>query len=702
MRNYPTIIFTLATLAASNTTQQAVAEPIKVDSKTETSQDVVVPTQVEKGARVDNTAPPQPLLEIEFSQNQITGKKTVKNNNITQKKIAPTAQVNNSVVIQNTPTKPVIQAQKIPVKNQSKKTPSTQDLVVTATDVKVLGVTQELQKIIRSTIRTQPGGQTSQSQLQQDVQAILETGLFANAKVNSSSTKDGLSVVYQVQPITVRSLQLNGAKALTYQVVNQYFSSQIGKPISPQILRQGVEKINKWYADNDYKLARVLSIKPNRQGILTMNVAEGVVGDIEFSFVNDDDETVDKKGKPIKGRTKPDFLKKQIKLQPGQIFQEKLVRQDVQRLYGTGLFSSVNIALEGDANQVKIVYKLKELGARSVNLGGNYNGDQGVVGTLSYRDRNVRGNNNALGVDVKVGRRHLGFDTKFTSPYRPSNPDRLGYTINVFRRRGLAETLDDSVRLPNGDKVRKGEIGASLSFQRPIEGWDTSLGFNYTRISIRDRKGKVSPKDSQGNPLSLSNDGIDNLATVSFSATKDRRNNRFNPTNGSILQLSTEQSIPMGLGNVSMNRLKANYSQFKPVNLFKSDKPQVFAVNVQAGTVIGDLASYDTFNLGGSNSVRGYGSGDIGNARTYVLASAEYRFPVFKAMGGVVFADFASNLGSGNTIVGSSTGTNSQPGTGFGYGAGLRFNSPLGLLRADYGINDRGESKLHFGIGHRF
>lgn len=418
--------------------------------------------------------------------------------------------------------------------------------------------------------------------------------------------------------------------------------------------------------------------------------------------MNDDDKTIDKKGKPIKGRTKTDFLKKQIQLKTGQIFQENLVRQDIQRLYGTGLFSSVNIALEGDANKLKVVYKLKELGARSINLGGNYNGDQGVVGKLTYRDRNVRGNNDALGVDVNVGRRHLGFDTQFTSPYRPSNPDRLGYTVNVFRRRALANTLDDSVRLPNGDKVRKGEIGASLSFQRPIEGWDTSLGFNYTRISIRDRHGNISPQDSQGNLLSLSNSGVDNLATVSFSAVKDRRDNRLNPTNGSILKLSTEQSIPLGLGNVSMNRLQANYSRFRPVKVFKSDKPQVFAFNVQAGTVLGDLASYNTFNLGGTNSVRGYGSGDVGNGRTYVLASAEYRFPVFQSLRGVVFADYGSDLGTGNTVVNNSTGASSKPGNGFGYGAGLRLNSPLGLLRADYGINDQGEARLHFGIGHRF
>jgi outer membrane protein insertion porin family len=151
-----------------------------------------------------------------------------------------------------------------------------------------------------------------------------------------------------------------------------------------------------------------------------------------------------------------------------------------------------------------------------------------------------------------------------------------------------------------------------------------------------------------------------------------------------------------------MNRLTANYKQYVPVQLFNSQKPQVFAFNVQAGTVLGDLPPYETFNLGGSNSVRGYDGGDVGSGRSYVLASAEYRFSVLPIVGGVLFADFASDLGSGDTVLGDPAGVRGKPGAGFGYGAGVRVDSPLGLIRADYGISDQGESRVHLGIGQRF
>ncbi len=644
--------------------------------------------------------------------NQSTSSQNISNQSISNQSTSNQNISNQSISNQSTSDKnnyeknisDIKQTTQTPQIQRDRTIPNNNDLVVPAVEVRIVGATQELEAIIRQVIKTQVGGDTNQSQLQKDVTAILNTGLFSNANVSSGETEFGLKVLYRVEPLIVRSLQLSGAKALKYPVAIEPFKSQIGQPISPSTLKNAVKEINQWYKDNGYSLARVLEIKPNPQGSLTLQVAEGVVGEIKFEFVNDEGETVNDQGKAVKGRTKPDFLRQQLQLKPGEVFQDKVVRQDLQKLYGLGLFESANVALDGDANTVDVIYKLKEIGARSVNLGGNFNADQGIVGTFTYRDQNVRGTNDNLGVNVQAGRRHLGFDAKFTSPYRSSNPDRLGYSINAFRRRGLSETFDDEIKLANGDKVRQGKFGASFQLQKPIDDWNATLGLNYTRTSIRDRKGKVTAKDELNNPLTLSDTGVDDLTTVSLSATKDQRDNRLNPTKGSVLTLSSEQSIPLGLGNISMNRLQANYSQYVPVKLFKSDKTQVFAFNAQAGTVIGDLPPYETFNLGGSHSVRGYGGGKVGSGRSYILASAEYRFPlpVVKSLGGVVFADFASDLGSGDTVLADPAGTRGKPGSGFGVGAGIRLNSPLGLIRADYGISDQGESQLHFGFGHRF
>ncbi|GCL39880.1 BamA/TamA family outer membrane protein [Anabaena aphanizomenioides LEGE 00250] len=677
MRVSSAAIFTLATLAVSNATQQVNAAPTQntnQEHKTATTDVVIVPDVETQTAQVETLTAPETTYAIEFSSQPISQPVVVRTN------------INNFNNNNNNNNNLITDA----------------NLVVTATNVQIIGANAELEQIIRKVIKTQTGGGTSQTQLQQDVAAILDTGLFANATVNSSNTSAGVNVVYQVQPIVVQALQLTGAKVLTYQVALENFQNQIGKDISPAALQNIVQQINQWYKDNGYTLARVLSIQPNRQGILTVNVAEGLVGDIKFRFLSEEGEKFDQNGNPIKGRSKADFIRQQLKLKPGKVFAEDLARQDIQTLYKLGLFKSVNVAFEGDAKKLDLIYELQEVGARSINLGGGYNADDGISVIVSYRDQNVGGVNDTLSANVELNRQDVLFNTNFNSPYRETNPERLGYNIKTFRRRQISDTFDDKIKLPNGDKVREGKIGASVSLQQEIDGWDAAVALNYTRVTIRDRSGNITPRDANNNQLSLSDTGVDDLATVSFTATKDKRDNPVQPTEGSILTFSTEQSIPVGNGQITMNRLRGNYSQFMPVNLFNSTQPQVFALNLQAGTVVGDLPPYETFNLGGSNSVRGYDGGKVGSGRSYVLASAEYRFPIFPIAGGVIFADFATDLGSGDTVIGEPANVRNKPGSGFGYGAGVRVDSPLGLIRADLGINDQGESRVHIGIGQKF
>jgi outer membrane protein insertion porin family len=88
------------------------------------------------------------------------------------------------------------------------------------------------------------------------------------------------------------------------------------------------------------------------------------------------------------------------------------------------------------------------------------------------------------------------------------------------------------------------------------------VGLNYSRTSIRDRNGNITPVDALGNPLSFSGTGVDDLVSLSAGITRDQRNNPVNPTQGSILSFSTEQSVPVGSGNILMNQIRANYSQY--------------------------------------------------------------------------------------------------------------------------------------------
>jgi outer membrane protein insertion porin family len=162
------------------------------------------------------------------------------------------------------------------------------------------------------------------------------------------------------------------------------------------------------------------------------------------------------------------------------------------------------------------------------------------------------------------------------------------------------------------------------------------------------------------------------------------------------------------------NRLRGSYSFYIPVQLIRfnkgcriinpkpSDCPQTFAFNFQGGAVIGDLPPYEAFALGGANSVRGYDEGDLAAARDFVQGTIEYRFPIISIFSGAFFFDAAYDFGSQGLVPGNPGGIRGKPGSGFGYGVGVRIQSPLGPIRVDFGINDQGDTRVNFGIGERF
>ena len=588
------------------------------------------------------------------------------------------------------------------LKQQQDNTVQDSDLFILATNVQIIGAGEELVEIVRNTISTREGRDTSNSQLRADVAAILATELFVSVQITTTINAAGIDVVYTVEPLVVKAIQLSKAKVLTENVALGFFQPQIGQEISPKAINRSQVEINKWYVKNGYLAAKVLTITPNSQGVLTIDVAEGIVSSVKFRFLNRDGNPTDSEGNLIKSRTTEEFLRREVRLKPGDVVRNLTIEQDLRQLYQLGLFRTVNVGLVETGKQVDVIYDLTEKPSRSVSPGGGYDDDTGIYGTINYQDFNLSGINNSVDVDLQFSPRDLQFETTFTSPYRSSEPNRPGYEVNVFRRRGTSPTFDGNINLANGSNPREGRYGGGFSLTKPIDDWQTSLGLNYTRISIRDRDGTISPTDELGNQLSFSGTGIDDLTTLSVSAIKDERNDRSNPTQGSIISLSTEQSIPIGQGDITMNRLQANYIKYFPVQLLNKKNIEVLAFNLQGGTIIGDLPPYEAFNLGGLDSVRAYGGAEVGSGRSYVLASAEYRFPIFQPVGGVLFADFATDLGSGDTILGEPAEVRSKPGTGFSLGAGLRVESPVGLLRADFGINDRGESQVQFGIGQRF
>jgi outer membrane protein insertion porin family len=443
----------------------------------------------------------------------------------------------------------------------------------------------------------------------------------------------------------------------------------------------------------------------------TVQVSEGenaggaYVAGVKIRFVNSRGEAVDRQGNPIEGRISEDFIRGELKLQEGDSYSPETVRSDLQQLQQLGLFEKVTVSVEEVGTDINVIYNIQERSARSFGVNASIDDDIGVAVPLNYTDRTFGSIPQRLSLEVAPSLRGVEYNVQFISPYVAAD-DRVGYTVRAFRDRRTSDIFNKDIDLPNGNRVREIRMGGNLQLTRPLGEWWGTLGLNYTNISTRDRDLNIARRDALGNPLTFSGRGVDELYTVSFGATLDRRNNPFNPTSGSILTLSTEQSIPIGAGNIASNRLLANYIHYIPVTLLGISEsealPEMLAFNLQAGTVIGDLPPTEVFRLGGRNSVRGYDNGDTGSGRSYFLASGEYRFPFGQDVGGVIFVDFASDLGTGDSVLGKPAVVRDKPGTGAGAGIGVRVRSRFGLIRLDMGVSDEGEIKFVLGTKQRF
>ena len=609
---------------------------------------------------------------------------------------------------------------------------------VLVSEVLVDGVEGELIDKVYEAISTRPGQITTRSQLQVDINAIFATGYFRAVRAEPSDTPLGVRVTFVVQPNPVlKSVQPAGNQILTQQKVDEVFQPQYGKILNLRELQTGIKSINQFYQDKGYVLGQVTGApQVSDDGVVTLQVAEGVIENVDVRYKN-------KEGEPTKGRTKAYIVTREMRTKPGEALNKDKLQADLRRIFGLGLFEDVQVALEPGQDPSKVVVNLnvQERKTGNFSAGAGFSSNSGLFGTASYSQNNLGGNNQKLNTQVQVGTREFLFDASFTDPWIATDPYHTSYTVNLFNRLtrplvfdggstdiNLGDTANLGPFVPpivtkNGQVQKFGDtgitprvnrLGGGVTFSRPLtkdpdkiaRAWTVSAGVQYQRVSIRDDNFKVSKFDVLGNNLSFSGKGSDDLLLVQLGISRDLRNDPSAPTKGSVLRVGLDEALPVGLGGINFTRLRVSYSHFIPVKLINFTKgPQALAFNVQGGTVLGDLPPYEAFTLGGGSSIRGYDEGEVGSGRSFLQASAEYRFPLLKflgGIGGVLFVDYGTNLGTQTSVPGQPGIVRGKPGDGLGYGVGIRVKTPIGPVRLDYGWTIDGGNRFQFGFGERF
>jgi outer membrane protein insertion porin family len=252
------------------------------------------------------------------------------------------------------------------------------------------------------------------------------------------------------------------------------------------------------------------------------------------------------------------------------------------------------------------------------------------------------------------------------------------------------------------DTYDKDAIGGKIRSGYPIYRFTrANISYLLERADIRNVTSDASRsiKELEGNNLQSS---------VTTSVTYDSRNSRMTPTDGSNHTLLFEYS---GLGgDIGFTKIVGDTGWYFPFYWETS-----FFAHARGGWVREAankiLPDYEKFYLGGIRSVRGYDWHDISTrdaqgikigGEKMAQINFEYIFPLLKKAGitGVVFFD------AGNVY--ASDETYDITDLYAGAGGGIRWNSPMGPIRLEWGypINPdpgmRDTGRWEFGMGGSF
>lgn len=390
-------------------------------------------------------------------------------------------------------------------------------------------------------------------------------------------------------------------------------------------------------------------------------------------------------------RTRDKVIRREILLAEGWPYSGKRLEKSEERLRRLGYFEDVKIEKEKGVKDedLNLKVKVKEALTGTFSIGAAYSSSEKFVFMTEISQRNWLGKGQKVSVAAKIGTRSSRYSINFFDPYFRDTRYSLGWSLYNYETKYEDFTKDSS-----GGSIKLGYVFTPE--------FSSYLGYRYDNTKLKDVLNNASYIIRESRDIHIT-------SALELGAVYDSRNRFFLPTKGWYHELGLTYAGSFLGGDSNFGKFTGEHQVYLPLKKITGHFVLGYGYITEGSGK--KIPVYERFYLGGISSVRGYKFGDIsprdsqtgeriGGTRMFYF-QAESIFPLIKNinLNGVIFYDMGS-VWSKNYKFSSSEIRKSV-------GIGVRWFSPLGPLRVEWGYNidkkpGEDSSNLNFQIGGGF
>ncbi len=392
--------------------------------------------------------------------------------------------------------------------------------------------------------------------------------------------------------------------------------------------------------------------------------------------------------------TRTEVIQRELIHREGDPFNYKLLLEGTKRLYRLSLFKDIDVTiLDMRDHRRDIVITVSESNPGIVEFSIGYGDYEKMRGSIDVNYRNLWGMNRRIHFRGEWSTLKDRLVLSYHEPYLSGR--RLTFNAFILREARTEKSIDTGeIRY----RMKKYSSGVSLEkgLRKNLKG---QIAYDFSLIETFDVKPDVV--------LSREDEGSLAISSIRPGVLYDTRDNPFDPSRGVLVGASLKIASTYLLGETDFIKLTFHGSGYKRIS-----RRLILALSLKGGLAQGfadttDLPIVERFFLGGRNTVRGYEQDTLGpqgedgtptGGNAFLMSNVELRNYVGKGFSLVGFVD-GGNVWKRASVVDLTLR--------YTAGLGIRYKTPVGPIRIDYGhkLDKReGESdgEVHFSIGHAF